>query len=134
MRPADSADARALVVKLEVREMFRAGTVSSGRPDWPFDSDVVRRATKAGPLIGPALGIVEGYEAGSLSSLGSSERVIWAMRVAVGMSPGRTPDTLEEIVVSTGKDGAGSRKEAIPLIGRRLAERICEAIVDTSSR
>ena len=56
MRPADSADARALVVKLEVREMFRAGTVSSGRPDWPFDSDVVRRATKAGPLIGPALG------------------------------------------------------------------------------
>lgn len=134
MRPADSADARTLVVKLEVREMFRAGTVSSERPDWPFDSDVVRRATKAGPLIGTAIGIVEGYEAGSLSSLGSSERVIWAMRVAVGMAPGRTPDTLEEIVVSTGEDGAGSRKEAIPLIGQRLAERICEAIVDTASR
>lgn len=128
MRPADSADAHTLMVKVEVREMFRAGTVSSERLDWPFDGDAVRRATKAGPLIGSAIGIVEGVEAGSLYSPGSAERVIWAMRVAVGMAPGRTPDRLEEIVVSTGKDGAASRKEAIPLIGWRLAERICEAI------
>lgn len=128
MRPADSADAHTLMVKVEVREMFRAGTVSSERLDWPFDGDAVRRATKAGPLIGSAIGIVEGFEAGSLYSPGGSERVIWAMRVAVGMAPGRTPDKLEEIVVSTGKDGAASRKEAIPLIGRHLAERICEAL------
>lgn len=128
MRPADSAGAHTLVVKVEVREMFRAGTMNSERLDWPFDSDSVRRATKAGPLIGSAIGIVEGVEAGSLYSLNSSERVIWAMRVAVGMALGRTPDKLEEIVVSTGKDGADSRKEAIPLIGRHLAERISEAI------
>ena len=128
MRPADSVDAHTLVVKVAVREMFRAGTVSSERLDWPFDGDAVRRATKAGPLIGSAIGIVEGFEAGSLYSPGGSERVIWAMRVAVGMALGRVPDKLEKIVVSTGKAGAASRKEAIPQIGRRLAERICEAV------
>ena len=132
MRPADDVDAQTLVVKVEVREMFRAGTVKDDSLGWldrAFDDSLAKHAVDSGLVVGSALGMAAGIEAGKSYALGNGTRIIWAMRLAVGMAPGRTPDKLEELVVSTGKEEAFSRKEAIPEIGRRLAERIGKAIV-----
>lgn len=132
MRPADGVDAHTLVVKVEVREMFRAGTVKDDSPGWldsAFDDCLARHAVDSGLVLGSALGMAAGIEGGKTYAPGHGSGIIWAMRVAVGMARGRTPDKLEELVVSTGKKRSFSRKEAIPEIGRRLAERICKAIM-----
>lgn len=152
MKPADKPGPGALTVRVDVRDVYQAGrtrknylksagaaialatlgTVGgavTGAFNAPHCSDTAT-STALGDFIGAASGATSGFVYGL--SLGEPKE-IWAIRAGVGVAWDEQPDTLEEIVVSTGKDGAGSRKEAIPLIGRRLAERICEAIVGTSS-
>lgn len=139
MRFVDKPDARTLVVKVEVRDMFRAGTVGFSPVGWlgsTFGGALAGLAfgalagayTETSALLGAGVGMVVGLVGGGSYALAQADREIWAVRAAVGMATGRTPDRLEEIVVSTGEDGVASRKEAIPEIGRRLAERIREAI------
>lgn len=139
MRFADGVEAQTLVVKVEVRDMFRAGTVGFSPVGWlgsTFGGALAGLAfgalagavTETSALLGATAGMVVGFVGGGSYALAQADREIWAVRAAVGMATGRTPDRLEEIVVSTGEDGVTSRKEAIPAIGRRLAERIREAI------
>ena len=139
MRSVDNPDEETLVVKVEVRDMFQAGTVGFSPVGWlgsTFGGALAGLAfgalagavTETSALLGAAAGMVVGFVGGSSYALAQADREIWAVRVGVGMATGRTPDKLEEIVVSTGEDGVGSREEAIPQIGRRLAERIREVI------
>lgn len=140
MRFADGVAAQTLVVKVEVRDMFQAGTVGFSPVGWlggtlggglaglAFGA-LAGAYTETSALLGAGVGMVVGLVGGGSYALAQADKEIWAVRAAVGMATGRTPDRLEEIVVSTGEDGAASRKEAIPAIGRRLAERIREAIL-----
>lgn len=139
MRFADGVEAQTLVVKVEVRDLFQAGTVGFSPVGWlggTFGGALAGLAfgalagavTETSALLGAAAGMVVGFVGGGSYALAQADREIWAVRAGVGMATGRTPDRLEEIVVSTGEDGVASREEAIPAIGRRLAERIREAI------
>lgn len=143
MRFADGVEAQTLVVKVEVRDMFQSGTVGFSPVGWlgsTFGGALAGLAfgalagayTETSALLGAGVGMVVGFVGGSSYALANAEREIWAVRAGVGMATGRTPDRLEEIVVSTGEDGVASRKEAIPEIGRRLAERI-RAVISTGA-
>ncbi|HJA78496.1 hypothetical protein [uncultured Desulfovibrio sp.] len=139
MRPVDNPDEKTLVVKVEVRDMFQAGTVGFSPVGWLGSTvggalaglafgALVGAYTETSALLGAGVGMVVGVVGGSSYALAQADREIWAVRAGVGMATGRTPDRLEEIVVSSGEDGVASREEAIPQIGRRLAERIREVI------
>ena len=139
MRPVDNPDEKTLVVKVEVRDMFQAGTVGFSPVGWLGSTvggalaglafgALVGAYTETSALLGAGVGMVVGVVGGSSYALAQADREIWAVRAGVGMATGRMPDRLEEIVVSSGEDGVASREEAIPQIGRRLAERIREVI------
>ena len=119
--------------------MFQAGTVGFSPVGWLGSTvggalaglafgALVGAYTETSALLGAGVGMVVGVVGGSSYALAQADREIWAVRAGVGMATGRTPDRLEEIVVSSGEDGVASREEAIPQIGRRLAERIREVI------
>ena len=85
-----------------------------------------------GVLAGAVLGAATGATLGYVMSADSREtKEIWAMRAGVGMAWHDTPDTLEEVVVSTGPDGVSSRTEVVPMLEKALAQRIRAALMST---
>lgn len=82
----------------------------------------------AGAVLGAATGATLGYV---MSADSRETKEIWAMRAGVGMAWHDTPDTLEEVVVSTGPDGVSSRTEVVPMLEKALAQRIRAALMST---
>ena len=82
----------------------------------------------AGGVLGAATGATLGYV---MSEDSREAKEIWAMRAGVGMAWHGRPDTLEEVVVSTGADGVSSRTDAVPALEKALAQRIREALMST---
>lgn len=87
-----------------------------------------------GAIAGAALGAAAGAAAGLALSLDDAEAgEIWAMRAGVGMAWDGRPETLEEIVVSTGPDGVHSRASVLPALEKALAQRIRDALMPPAS-
>ena len=129
---ADAPGPDVLVIRVDVREIFAAGSSS-------MDARETLGTTATGVMLGTLVGSLAGGRSGALigaglgaatgvgvSALDSRTKTTWAMRAGVGMARGKTPDTLEELVVSA--DGVSSREEALPVLQDNLAQRISQAI------
>lgn len=81
-----------------------------------------------GGVLGAATGATLDYV---MSEDSREAKEIWAMRAGVGMAWHGRPDTLEEVVVSTGADGVSSRTDVVPALEKALAQRIREALMST---
>lgn len=134
-----------LTVRVNVEEVFLAGPAGVGLLEGLKDTGLfllsgilaagiflIAGCYGLAPDVGVALplvvGALTGMVVGISSSVESWSNDVWAIRAGVGMAWDRTPETLEEIVVSTGRGGARSRKAAAPMLERELARRISEAI------
>lgn len=129
---ADAPGPDVLVIRVDVREIFAAGSSS-------LDARETLGTTATGVMLGTLVGGLAGGRSGALigagvgaatgvgvSALDSRTKTTWAMRAGVGMARGKMPDTLEEIVVSA--DGVSSREDALPTLQDKLAQRISKAI------
>ncbi len=134
---ADAPGPEVLVIRVDVREIFAAGSSS-------LDASETLGTTATGVLLGTLVGGLAGGRSGALigagvgaatgvgvSALDSQTKTTWAMRAGVGMARGKTPDTLEEVVVSA--DGVSSREDALPTLQDKLAQRISAAITASAA-
>lgn len=137
MSMADSPGPDTLMVRVEVREIFPAGSSS-------MDARETLGTTTTGVLLGTLVGGLAGGRSGALigagvgaatgigvSALDSRTKTLWAMRAQVGLAHGKKPDKLEEVVVST--DGVSSRDEALPTLQDKLAQRISAAVITSAA-
>lgn len=137
MNMADSPGPGTLVVRVDVREIFPAGSSS-------MDARETLGTTATGVLLGTLVGGLAGGRSGALigagvgaatgvgvSALDSRTKTLWAMRADVGMARDKAPDKLEEIVVSA--DGVSSREDALPTLQDKLAQRISAAVTTSSA-
>lgn len=137
MSIADSPGPDTLMVRVEVREIFPAGSSS-------MDARETLGTTTTGVLLGTLVGGLAGGRSGALigagvgaatgigvSALDSRTKTLWAMRAQVGLAHGKKPDKLEEVVVST--DGVSSRDEALPTLQDKLAQRISAAVITSAA-
>lgn len=137
MSMADSPGPDTLMVRVEVREIFPAGSSS-------MDARETLGTTTTGILLGTLVGGLAGGRSGALigagvgaatgigvSALDSRTKTLWAMRAQVGLAHGKKPDKLEEVVVST--DGVSSRDEALPTLQDKLAQRISAAVITSAA-
>ncbi len=149
MKLADKPGPGTLAVRVDVREVYQAGKV---RKNYLKRAGKVMAGAVVGALGGALFGATQVFDhcccgdsstfllsttAGALvgsvtgAALTMDDRdpgEIWAMRAGVGIAWDETPDTLEEIVVSTGTDGVSSREEAVDKLEGKLAQRINDAI------
>ncbi len=151
MKLADKPGPGTLAVRVDVRDIYLAGTtgknylktagtaigsliigaVVGGVAGTLYSLDKAPCFTfipgaVAGAVLGAGLGVIIGTDV-------SDPKEIWAMRAGVGMAWHVTPDTLEEIVVSSGPDGVASRKDTTGILEHELARRISEAITPLPS-
>ena len=145
LREVGSPGPGTLTIRVNVEEIFLAGPAGVGFVDGLkttvvtlligiLAAGVYIVAGSAGYVLD--LGLVFPVAAGTLLGLGAGigisadswSKDVWAIRAGVGMAWHGTPEKLEAIVVSTGRDGAGSREEAIRILERELARRISESI------
>ncbi len=135
---ADAPGPDVLVIRVDVREIFAAGSSS-------LDARETLGTTATGVMLGTLVGGLAGGRSGALigagvgaatgvgvSALDSRTKTTWAMRAGVGMARGKTPDTLEELVVSA--DGVSSREEALPVLQDNLAQRISKSITTSGAK
>lgn len=136
----DTPDEKTVTVKVEMHELFSAGRAYTFTPLRRVGQNIVGGAV-GGALLGGTVGFatvgpVEGafleMGAGLVTAVDTvkyrTRAKIWAVRAGVGIARGRTPDELEEIVVSTGQEGS-LRDDAMNAIGINPAERISTAII-----
>lgn len=136
----DTPDEKTVTVKVEMHELFSAGRaytftpLASGRAEHRWRR---RGRGAAGGNRGvrhgrPGGGAFPGMGAGLVPAVDTvkyrARAKIWAVRAGVGIARGRTPDELEEIVVSTGQEGSLC-DDAMNAIGINPAERISTAII-----
>lgn len=137
MSMADSPGPDTLMVRVEVREIFPAGSSS-------MDARETLGTTATGVMLGTLVGSLAGGRNGALigagvgaatgigvSALDSRTKTLWAMRAQVGLAHGKKPDKLEEVVVSA--DGVSSREEALPTLQDKLAQRISAAVITSAA-
>lgn len=146
MKPADTPGPGALMVRVDVRDVYLAGktrknylksagaaialatlgTVGgalTGAFNAPHCTDTAT-STAVGGFIGAASGATSGFVSGL--SFGEPKE-IWAIRAGVGMAWDEQPEKLEEIVVSSGSKGVCTHEEAVSKLEARLAQRIGKA-------
>lgn len=137
MSMADAPGPGVLVIRVDVREIFAAGSSS-------LDARETLGTTATGVLLGTLVGGLAGGRSGALigagvgaatgvgvSALDSRTKTTWALRAQVGMARDKAPDKLEEIVVSA--DGVSSREDALPTLQDKLAQRISAAITSPAA-
>lgn len=141
LREADSPGPGTLTVRVNVEEIFLFGPAGVGLLDGLKTTAatlligilaagvfIVAGSTDLGIVFPVAAGTLLGLGAGIGISANSWSKDVWAIRAGVGMAWHGTPDSLEEIVVSTGNGGASSREEATGMLEHELARRISKAI------
>lgn len=132
-------DAKTLVVSVEIEDVVRVGPAGMGLLDslLHIGAGAILFGTIMGVLSAvvcscAAPGAIGGALAGAAIALdmavASWSNDLWAMRVRVGMALGEAPDTLTELVISTGEEGAASREQARRKLEARLARLIQEAV------
>lgn len=139
----DTPDEKTVTVKVEMRELFSAGRAYTFTPLRWIGQNIIG-GTVGGVLlggtvgfatVGPVGGAFLGMGAGLVTAVDTvkyrARAKIWAVRAGVGIAQGRTPDELEEIVVSTGQEGS-LRDDAMHAIGINLADLIRSAIITPS--
>lgn len=154
MEAAGGPGSGTLAVRVDVRDIYLAGTTSKNYVPTVVSTTVALTVgAVVGAVVGAAHGLVNsacfcivpsaiagavlgaatGATLGYVHSEDSREtKEIWAMRAGVGMTWHHTPDTLEEVVVSTGPDGVSSRTAVVPMLEKALAQRIREALKTTT--
>ena len=131
----DTPDENTVMVKVEMREMFRARKGCRFNPfRWvgtAIGGGIVGcvlggtlGAREVGPVRGALLGMGVGMLGGICFAMESCQE-IWAVRAGVGIALGRPPDELEEVIINN--DLGKPRNKAMPWIAMRMAEAILGA-------